>query len=366
MRALVVTVVHHPEDARIRHRQIAALLDAGWEVTYAAPFRDYGVMATPRPGLTTVDLPRSSGRDRVRALRAARELLRSRAAGHQLVLLHDPELLLAARRLRLPPVIWDVHEDTGASLSMKPWLPHPLERPVAWAVRRAERRAEQRVTLLLAEEAYGSRFERSHPVVPNTTLVPPAPVPPNDPRVVYVGHLSRARGLVELIEVGALLHERTRGRLRVQLVGHADNEARALLARDLPGVEWVGFRPHAEAMQIVDGALAGLSLLHDQANYRVSRPSKVIEYLAHGVPVITTPLPEAERLVREVGAGVVVPYVGDRAEPAAVADAVLALDRDPLTRARMGRLGHAHASTHLDWSRHATDFVGHLTGVASA
>ena len=34
---LVMTVVHHPEDARILHRQIRALVDAGHEVTYAAP-----------------------------------------------------------------------------------------------------------------------------------------------------------------------------------------------------------------------------------------------------------------------------------------------------------------------------------------
>ena len=53
-RALVVTVVHHPEDARIRHRQIDALLAAGWEVTYAAPFSGYGlpvVSTHPRLGV---------------------------------------------------------------------------------------------------------------------------------------------------------------------------------------------------------------------------------------------------------------------------------------------------------------------------
>ena len=81
-------------------------------------------------------------------------------------------------------------------------------------------------------------------------------------------------------------------------------------------------------MAVVDGALAGLSLLHDEPNYRVSQPTKVIEYLAHGVPVVTTPLPLARRLVEEVGAGVVVPF-GD---VAATLDAVLALDADPDTR----------------------------------
>jgi glycosyltransferase involved in cell wall biosynthesis len=366
LRALVVTVVHHPEDARIRHRQIAALLEVGWQVTYAAPFSGHVPASATDPALTTVDLPHARGRDRMRALRAARTLLRREATRHDVVLLHDPELLLATWRLDLPPVVWDVHEDTAASMRMKPWLPSALTGPAAYAVRLLERRAEQHVHLLLAEERYQERFHTQHLVVPNTTRVPATTRPPDDPRVVYVGHLTRARGVVELVETGALLHRRSGGRLRTQLVGHADTEAADLLSRDHPGLEWLGFRPHAEAMQVVSGALAGLSLLHDRPNYRVSRPTKVVEYAAHGVPVVTTPLPEAAALVRRTGAGVVVPFVDGRSEPAAVADAVLALDDDRATRRRMGASGHAYALEHLDWARHADTFVEHLTELADA
>ena len=42
MRVLVVTVVHDPEDARIRHREREALIAAGVQVTYAAPVTGYG------------------------------------------------------------------------------------------------------------------------------------------------------------------------------------------------------------------------------------------------------------------------------------------------------------------------------------
>ncbi|GAA4690823.1 glycosyltransferase [Nocardioides conyzicola] len=366
LRALVVTVVHHPEDARIRHRQIAALLDAGWQVTYAAPFSGYPAASATDPALTTVDLPRARGRRRVRALRAARTLLRTEGPRHDVVLLHDPELLLATWRVDLPAVVWDVHEDAAASMAMKPWLPSVLAAPAAHAVRRLERHAERRFHLLLAEDRYQDRFRRPHPVVPNTTRVPASFVTPDDPRVVYVGHLSRARGVVELVETGALLHRRSDGRLRVQLVGHADAEATDLLAGVLPGVEWLGFRPYAEAMRLLSGATAGLSLLHDEQNYRVSRPTKVVEYVAHGVPVVTTPLPEATDLVERTGAGVVVPFVDGRADPVAVTDAVLALDANRATRLRMGASGHAYALEHLDWTRHATDFVDHLSRAAGA
>ncbi|KRF12748.1 glycosyltransferase [Nocardioides sp. Soil796] len=376
-RALVVTVVHHPEDARIRHRQIASLLEAGWQVTYAAPFSGYGLpVPPPTAQLTTVDVPRALGTSRLASMRAARALLDRLGDDHDIVLLHDPELLLAVGSFHHPHVVWDVHEDTAAAISLKPWLPAGLGRPAAWAVRRIERRAERRHHLLLAEEAYQLRFRKRHPVVPNTTRVPQDPAPPDDPRVVYVGHLSRARGVHELVELARLLAPTG---IMVQAVGHADQEATAALTEASSRVDWLGFLPHDEAMKHVDGALAGLSLLHDEPNYRHSQPTKVVEYMAHGVPVITTPLPRAEHLVTSVGSGVVVPFgkpsAGSSVTAAsaaasqvasAVADAVLALHAEPAARLRMGTLGHRHAADHLDWARRSGEFVSRLGAIANA
>jgi Glycosyltransferase Family 4 len=118
MRVLVTTIVHHPEDARILHRQIAALVGRGHQVTYLAPFT--ATDTPPRDWFDPIDVPRALGRRRVKAVRAARALLRQHGPKHDLVLVHDLELLAATAGLRLPPVVWDVHEDTGASLTLKP------------------------------------------------------------------------------------------------------------------------------------------------------------------------------------------------------------------------------------------------------
>ena len=127
MRVVVCTIVHHPADARIYHRQIRALLDAGHEVRYIAPvgLQDFDTERT-WPSLHLTPVPRACGRRRTGAILAARSALAEHAAGADLMLIHDPELLLAlpARRRR-PPVIWDVHEDTAAALGTKPWLPRP-------------------------------------------------------------------------------------------------------------------------------------------------------------------------------------------------------------------------------------------------
>jgi glycosyltransferase involved in cell wall biosynthesis len=357
MRVVVCTIVHHPADARIFHRQIQALLDAGHEVTYLAPVSDQDPLTErTSPLLQVIPLPRAAGRRRLGALLAARRQLARYAAGADLVLVHDPELLLAlpggGRKQRGPVLVWDVHEDTAAALTTKPWLPRPLRPPAALAVHTAERIAERRLHLILAEQGYVSRFRGPHPVVPNTTYVPEAPAPPDGARrVVYVGHLSMDRGAAEMAELAELL--RPQG-ISVHLIGPADAQARAVIEES--AARWHGFVPNDEAMLAVDGALAGLSLLRDEANFRHSMPTKVVEYMARGVPVITTPLPAAVALVRQHGCGFEVPF-GD---PKAAAEAVLRLDADPALRADMGIRGHTAARESLGWPTDAKEFVAQL------
>ena len=349
MRVVVCTIVHHPQDARIYHRQIRALLDAGHEVVYLAP--EFPA-ERQSPLLSVTPLPRASGRRRIGALLAARKELTRHAATADLVLLHDPELLLALPRLKRPATVWDVHEDTAAALSTKAWLPRPLRPPTALAVHAAERMAERRLHLILAEQGYVARFRKRHPVVPNTTYVPDTPAPPGtDRRVVYVGHLSPDRGAVEMAELAALLKPHG---ITVELIGPADRRARAII--EASEVRWHGFVPNDEAMRLTDGALAGISLLHDEANFRHSLPTKVVEYMAHGVPVVTTPLPYAADLAARHKCGYVVPF----RDAKAAADVILGLDANPALRAELGARGHAAARQSLGWPADAKAFVAQL------
>jgi glycosyltransferase involved in cell wall biosynthesis len=358
VRVVVCTIVHHPADARIYHRQIRALLDAGHQVTYIAPAEEENFSAERTgPQLLVISVPRAVGRNRLGALRAARRELGRHAPGADLLLIHDPELLLVLPpRRKRPPTVWDVHEDTAAALSTKPWLPRPL-RPVAAAgVHAAERLAEWRLHLILAEQGYVPRFSRAHPVVPNTTYVPETAAPPGSAqRVVYLGHLSPDRGVGEMIEVAALL--RPHG-IAVELIGPADARARAMIepAQAQGLLRWRGFVPNDQAMPMVDGALAGLSLLQDEPNFRHSLPTKVVEYMARGVPVVTTPLPPAKELVTRYECGFVVPF----GNPRAAADAVLELAADASLRAKMGSRGHEAAAKSLGWPADAKAFVDQL------
>jgi glycosyltransferase involved in cell wall biosynthesis len=350
-RVLVMTVVHRPDDARIRHRQVRTLIAEGFPVTYAAPWRATGVDAPE--GLAKRDLPRSSGRDRLAALLAARDLLRAEADAHDVIVIHDPELLVAVRLAgvdRLPPVVWDVHEDTAVALGDRPWVPRVLRRVLALGVRRLERWAERHVHIILAEDGYRSRFRRVHPVVRNhpwaaeqssTSEVAPSAYQARErpPRVVYVGRISRGRGLETILALGHALGDQA----RVEVAGDADADVRELLddAVAAGAVQWHGFVPNDAVGALLTGASVGLSLLDDDPNYRVSMPSKVIEYLAHGLPVVATPLPAVQQLLEEHDAGIVVPF-GDA--DASVAAVRRILD-DPALLERLAQAGRTAAAS---------------------
>jgi glycosyltransferase involved in cell wall biosynthesis len=357
MRVVVATVVHDPQDVRILHHEIEALRSAGHSVTYVAPWSATGAAAPPAD-VVWVDVPRAVGRRRLRALLSARKTLRRLASSADVVLIHDPELLLALPRARKGLVrVWDVHEDTAGALVAKPWLPSLFRRPAAWAVRVLERSAERRVRLILAEESYASRFRTAHPVVRNVPIVPDRePPPPGDDRVVYVGSITLERGAGDMVALGRMLRD---DGVTVELIGAArDAATRTLLeGADAAGhVTWRGSLPNDQAMAHVDGALAGLSLLHDLPNYRHSLPTKIVEYMARGVPVVTTPLAVAQTLVEDAGSGIVVPFE----DAQAAAEAVRALRADPVLRQRLARAGVVAARAGLDWTNEAPVFLAAL------
>jgi glycosyltransferase involved in cell wall biosynthesis len=159
----------------------------------------------------------------------------------------------------------------------------------------------------------------------------------------------------EAVEVARLLQPY---RVAVELIGYADPQSRPLLVDAVrEGVlEWRDFMPNDEALKRLDGALAGLSLLHDEPNYRHSMPTKIVEYMAHGIPVITTPSPRAVELVERYHSGVVVPW----RDPKAVAQAVLALRDDQRERWAQGARGYAAARANHHWPNSARRFVTQL------
>ncbi len=352
MRVLICTVVHHTTDARIFRREIGALLDAGVGVTAIAPWPS-GTESSDE--YRKVAIPRAVGRSRVAALRAARARIRTLAPEHEVLVVHDPELLVVLPWRDLARagtrVVWDVHEDLAAALSMKSYLPAFVRSVLVPFVHAVERRVERRAVLLLAESAYQQRFRKPHAVVLNLPVVGDAqPTGPRVRQAIYVGSITRARGLDTMLAMAPLL---AAADIRLRLIGEAPDPSDADRIRACAHVEWDGALPNADAMREIESSMVGLALLADQPNYRHSMPTKILEYMAGGTPVVSTPLPLSQLVIGTDG---VVLRDFDRS-PQEVADAVIRLCDDADTRERFARVGFARVHDHYNWHHAQHDFI---------
>ncbi len=348
-RVQIVTVSHRGDDARIVFRQVGALARGGWTGTLVAP-----EPVTDLPsGFTRQVIRRAAGRRRVGSWLAAWRAVRSARGSFHLILVHDLEAVLPVK-LAFPraPIVWDVHEDLAASVVDRDWIPAQLRLAAGAVTSGVEWLVRRRTKLLLAEHSYAERLG-PWPVVPNTAVVPEliaANSVEEPPVALYLGRISVSRGLRELIEVG----RRVKGLAVVRLVGAPDAEVRRELeeAHARGDVEWLGPLPNPEALIELSRATVGLCLLHDLPNFERSMPTKVFEYFAHALPVISTPLPLAVGAISEASAGTVVEF-GD---VGGVVESINAYADDPERQVSEGRRGHRWVQENHDWTRDGADF----------
>lgn len=326
----IVTSGHDIADARL-HRHAAALLAAGMRVEVLA----LGDVAAAPPGTKARTWPRVGGARR--AALAAR--MASLAQGRVLFSL-DPDSALACHASIVVSgrqLVVDVHEDYAAVLLDRPWAARgagAAGKAAARVVEGFQKVAARAALTVVADDHLPPRQARRRLVVPN---VPdpdmlPAPAPPDEePRAIYVGDLRSSRGLFAMLAGVAAAPPWTLDLVGPvapgdeERLGEAFAADPALAAR----VRLHGRRPPRSAWADAAGAWVGLLLLADTPAFREALPSKIHEYLACGLPVVTTDLPRQAELVRAAAAGVVLPGGDDEAVGAALGAQLRAWIADP-------------------------------------
>ena len=331
-------------------RQIRALVGMGLRVEIVQVGPPRRPEAVPEAAsLTALSRPDGGGPAFFWAThRAVRAEVRARTAS--LYLASDlyvlPALAEAARR-HGGRLVYDSRELYAA-------LDSSAGRPLVSAVWRAvERRYIGRAdAVLTVGDAIADRLGATYGI-PRPTVLYNAPEPspeavdpealrrtlglPDDGRLVvlYQGLFRVGRGLPALVEAAGAVEE-----VRLALIGEGEvePEVRRLGAGLGDRLMVHPFVPPDALARLTPGADLGACLIEPLTeSLRLSLPNKLFEYLAAGVPVLASPLPEIRRAAS--GAGV----FADPRDPEAVADA-LRTALDPATRAAWA----AHSRDALD------------------
>jgi glycosyltransferase involved in cell wall biosynthesis len=161
--------------------------------------------------------------------------------------------------------------------------------------------------------------------------------------ITAAGRLDETNGLPELLEAFSLL-QGEHFRLRIAGSGPLDGQVRAAAARD-PRIEFLGLLSFEGVLEIYSSSSVLINLrMTKMRNTRYFFPSKMMEYLASGVPVISTCTGHVEE---EFGAFT---YLLREETPQALAqliEHVAALDLEE--RRRSGQRARAYMATHKTW-----------------
>ena len=310
----VVAPVHVWDDVRVYQKESRTLAEAGYQVCLIA--------RTDSPQTTNgVKIIPSIGSSKYRLLR----FLLLPAVGVQALLqnaeiyhLHNPDTLPIVILLRIfgKKVIYDTHEDFSRKILVKDWIPKLLRRPLAFFVGKSESLISTIATASIATQQ--DVVER----LKNNALLLGNPPRVNEElyarvsrlaqeiddqkcqlRAIYIGHISRPRGLYEMVDALAIANKTTH--VRLWLIGPADKDDLDS-ACNRPGWKYVDYMPSMAqelAFAYVERADAGLVVTRDVGGFASTDPNKLYEYMMFGKPFIASAFDVWKDKLADIDAG---------------------------------------------------------------
>jgi len=353
----ILTSVHIPFDGRIFHKEAKSLARAGYEVVLIARHDKAEVV----DGVRVVPLPEPRNRLH-RATKILWRLFRLAVKEDADVYhFHDPELMTVGLLLKLyrKRVIWDVHEHYPNSILDKFWIWKPWRRCVSKCFDLFERAVVRFFDYVIYTTPFvGARYEKlkvrsgrieNYPIVELSQAVEPEP----QETIIYLGGMSRIRGLVEVVEAFSLVARRY-PTWQLWLVGSSrpaifEDELRALakqrgVAENVKFVPWV---PYEEKEKLSSQAAMGIITYLPYANNTSCLPNKLFDYMLVGLPVIASNFPLYREVVEPHRCGLIV----DPAHPEEIAQAMTHLIEHPAEARQMGRNGRQAVAQRYNWQR---------------
>lgn len=310
-----LTSVHPWEDPRIFRKMCRSLAAAGHDVhLVAARGPEFG--AERVDGVSVNLVPESRSRFE-RVTRTAWHLYRKALAiNADIYHFHDPELIPVGLLLRLggSVVIYDVHEDMPKRIMDREWIPYFLRPPAGWLVSVVQKIAGAILSAVVtATPTIARRFNRKKTVIvrnyPSLDEFSNVTIDwlRKAQTIVFIGTIDKSRGVLELIEGFRQLGSSSEAKLVI--AGRREGgEYDAAIDRAVEGlaVELPGYLNREQVGQLLEEATVGAvtQLPSDFANEAIS--TKMFEYMAAGIPVVTTDMPLWTEVIETADCGTTV------------------------------------------------------------
>lgn len=192
----------------------------------------------------------------------------------------------------------------------------------------------------------------------NLELMKTLGIDPEDPVILFSGHITEEKGLDTLVYAAKTVVRQYKNiKFLVIGAGPIRNRIEALL--DDVGLrsffKFTGFiraEMLAQHLSLANICVAPYKPLAFHGELRIETPIKVVQYLSAGKPVIMSRVSD-ENVVSWSGGGLLV----DPGDPKKLAEDIICLIQDERFRERMGRKGREYVERNLDWSTIAQRLV---------
>jgi len=352
--ACQLTSAHLLEDERILHRMAWSLKQEGYKSAVVGPI---GTDASYQ-GIQLIKIARKRIKSGMhhRFIRLLFIPFSNVITGFRVVQIHDPDLLLIVPLLKLfrKKIVYDVHDDYEASilvrLCQKPLLGRIFSK-LWWILEYNISRLFDGI--VVADRHLAAKFRGLNPVIlgnfPRLNFTPPADTNREKTfNIIYVGGVSRARGVDKVLDALELLPY---GDIRFHIVGECKDKTLLERLESNSRVVCHGRIAWTDLHRYYTRAHVGVAFYQPIPSFLYSpgeNSVKVIEYMAAGIPVLCSSFPGLKTFVEDAGYGL----TAAPDNPPAIADKIRFLYEKPDERRRLGQNGRKAFEEEYNWEKH--------------
>ena len=348
--------VHFRYDTRIFLKMCSSLSQSGYNTSLIVAD---GKGNEIKNGISILDVGMPNGGRLSRMTKTTNQVFKkAKELDSSIYHIHDPELIPTGLKLKKlgKKVIFDVHENIALQIKDKKFIPFFLRSIISMIYRKYEISVLKKFdALILAEQSYLNYYSNLNTKTQVVLNMPDLNLLKNfksidrkKNEIFYIGGISNLRGFDVTIDAIKILKEKFPdimmhyiGPYSSKLVNSAD------IYKIENNIKFYGSMPLEKGLEYSRGSKIGISILKPIKNYTESFSTKIFEYMAVGLPVVTSNFKLYKNIIEKYKCGICVNPLNFKE----IADAIEYIIKNPITAKQMGLNGIKATEEMFNWEK---------------